>query len=438
MAHGDGSVQAPSPISSPSSPAFALFTESPPTIAANPGASNPLPGTGLLGKLIGFTPESGIRIGGLWVGNSDYLFTGGQKPRTWSFNSLLILNLHLNLDKIVGLPGATVDCSLLQFNGENANEKAGVVQGYDGLIANSPLVRTELYQLLWRQRLFDDKLIVLVGKSVPTVDFNNVSRPVDVSDPEQTIPGVTSLIYTPIFVNPTMLGVAPGYYNSAYGIMANWALTKSSYITYGLYDGALADGVQTGLKEAPVLDGHYFTIGEVGDSWLLGREELPGKIAMGGWVQTGEMYGPDEFQPGGAKPKYQVAEEGAQGAYSLGSQRIWYRNPGIDNSGISAFYQFGFNQSNTMLINRYFGMGATGFGPIPGRISDSIGVGLAWSWLNRRYGFRSNEAMLEGYYQAHLIGSSFIQPAISYIPNPGLSPRIQGAVTATAQLIIQF
>jgi len=147
---------------------------------------------------------------------------------------------------------------------------------------------------------------------------------------------------------------------------------------------------------------------------------------MGGWVQTGKMYGPDEFQPGGAKPQYQVAEEGAQGAYSLGSQRIWYRNPGIDNSGISAFYQFGFNQSNTMLINRYFGIGATGFGPIPGRTSDSIGAGLAWSWLNRRYGFRSNETMLEGYYQAHLIGSSFIQPAVSYIPNPGLSPRIQG------------
>lgn len=114
-AYCDGSPPAPSPIASPSSTGLALLTERPPTIAANPGASNPLPGTGLLGKLIGLTPESGIRIGGLWVGNSDYLFTGGQKPRTWSFNSLLILNLHLNLDKIVGLSGATVDCSMLQF-----------------------------------------------------------------------------------------------------------------------------------------------------------------------------------------------------------------------------------------------------------------------------------------------------------------------------------
>jgi len=437
-AHSDGSQPATSPSATSSSTVSALFTERPPAIAANPGASNPFPGTGLLGRLLGLTPESGIKVGGLWAGNSDYLFTGGQKPRTWSFNSLLILNVNLNLDRIVGLPGATVDCSMLEFNGEDANEKAGVVQGYDGLPGVSPLVRTELYQLVWRQSLFEDKLIVLAGKSVPTVDFNNVSRPVDVSDPARMIPAVTSLTYTPIFINPAMLGVAPGYYNSAYGIMANWAPSKKFYITYGFYDGALADGTQTGLKEAPVLDGHYFTIGEGGYCWLLGREKLPGKIAVGGWIQTGELYGPDESLPGGTKPEYQVAEEGAQGAYSLGSQRLWYREPGTDDSGVSAFYQFGFNQSNTMLINRYFGLGLTDFGPIPGRLSDSLGVGLAWSWLDRRYGFRSNEAMLQGYYQAHLIGSSFIQPVISYIPNPGLNPRVQGVVTATAQLIILF
>jgi carbohydrate-selective porin OprB len=55
---------------------------------------------------------------------------------------------------------------------------------------------------------------------------------------------------------------------------------------------------------------------------------------------------------------------------------------------------------------------------------DSIGAGLAWSWLNRIYGFRSNEAMLQAYYQAHLIGTRFLQPTNSYIPDSGLSPQI--------------
>jgi porin len=263
-------------------------------------------------------------------------------------------------------------------------------------------------------------------------------RPVDVSDPSLLIPAVTSLIYTPIFVNPTMIGVAPGYYNSAYGVTVNWVPNKSFYLDVGVYDGASASGVQTGLKEAPVFNGHYFMISEASYCWLLGQEELPGKIAAGGWVQTGEMYGPEELQPGGFKPKYQVQEEGAQGAYTYGSQRIWLRHPGVDNTGVSAFYQFGFNQSNTMLINRYFGIGATGFGLLPGRMSDSMGAGLAWSWLNRRYGFRGNEAMLQAYYQMHLVASLFLQPVVSYIPNPGASPQIQGAVAGTMQLMFLF
>ena len=48
------------------------------------------------------------------------------------------------------------------------------------------------------------------------------------------------------------------------------------------------------------------------------------------------------------------------------------------------------------------------------------------------------EAILQAYYQAHLIGTSFFEPAISYIPNPGASPQIQGAVAMTAQLTILF
>jgi porin len=395
-------------------------------ISANPGATNLLPGTGLLGRLIGFGPNSGVGFGGLWIGNADYLVTGGVKPWSWSFNSLLILNLNLDIKKLIGLPGSSVDVSMLQFNGENASQRAGVVQGYDGLPGPKPLVRTQLYELWWRQSLFAGKLVIRVGKTVPTYDFNNVSRPIAVSDESLTIPSVTGLIYTPIFKNPTLIGAAPGYYNSAYGITANIAPTLNSYFTYAVYDGALATGDQTGLDASPVFSGHYFTIAEAGHAWLLGQEAMPGKLAVGGWAQTGTLEGPG------------VRQNGAQGLYTFGSQRNWLRHPGIDNSGVSGFYQFGFNDSNTMIANRYFGLGFTGFGLVHGRSIDSMGVGLAWSWLNRRYGFRSNEAMLQAYYQAHLIGASFLEPVISYIPNPGDSPRIQGAVATTAQLTVLF
>jgi len=412
--------------SASSAPTAAATSSAIPAISANPGAVEIIPGTGALGRQAGFTPDSGVKIGGFWIGNADYLATGGVKPRSWSFNSLFVLNLNLDAEKLIGLPGGSFDASLLQLNVEQANEKAGVVAGYDGLVGPAPLDRTQLYELWWRQRLFSDKLTIRVGKTVQTYDFGNVSRPVPVSDQSLAIPSVTGLIFTPIFKNPTMIGAAPGYYNSAYGITANVAPTRNFYLTYAIYDGSGATKVQTGLRDIPVFNGHYFTIGETGYAWLLGNQQLPGKIAIGGWAQTGELYGPGAEQ------------DGAQGVYAFGSQRLWRHHAGVDNSGISGYFQFGFNDSRTMIATRYFGLGFTAFSLIPERPADSFGSGLAWSWLNRRYGFRSNEAMLQTYYQMHLISSSFLEPVLSYIPNPGKSTQIQGAVAMTAQLVVLF
>jgi carbohydrate-selective porin OprB len=90
------------------------------------------------------------------------------------------------------------------------------------------------------------ELVVRVGKSVPTYDFNNVSRPVRTRDESLMIPSVTGLIYTPAFKNTTLLGAMPGYYNSAYGITTTLAPNENLYLSYGAYDG---NGVhqQTGL-----------------------------------------------------------------------------------------------------------------------------------------------------------------------------------------------
>jgi porin len=117
---------------------------------------------------------------------------------------------------------------------------------------------------------------------------------------------------------------------------------------------------------------------------------------------------------------------------------LWRRHPGIDNSGISGFFQFGINDSRTRIADKYFGLGLTGFGLVPRRPGDSIGIGLAWSWLNHNFGFRSNEFMLATYYQMHLVGSTFFQPTLSYIPNPGVRPGTPGAVALTSQVMVLF
>jgi porin len=400
-------------------------------ISANPGAVNVVTGTGMLGRFLGFGPDSGVRLGGMWIGDASYLFAGGNDARTWSFNSLLIVDLNLDLEKILQIPGAKFGASFLQFNGQDTNEKAGAVTGYDGLTGPPPLNRSELYELWWRQGLFDDKLIIRIGKTVPTYDFNNVLRPLRLENDALAIPAISSLIYTPVFKNPTLVGAMPGYYNSAYGVTVTVAPTTNFYVSAAAFDGNLARGVQTGINAAPEFNGYYFSIGEVGYSWRLGPDGMPGTVAVGGWGQTGQLTAPT---PSGST----ITENGAKGIYAFANQRLWIRNPGIDNSGLSGFVQFGIHDSETMIAKTYVGAGLTGFGLIPGRPRDSVGAGVAVSWLNQRLGFRNNEVILAAYYQLHLIADVYLQPTVTYIPNPGASPKLSPATAISLWATMLF
>jgi porin len=367
-------------------------------ISANPGAVNIVPGTGLLGRSLGFDEDSGVRLGGVWVADAGYLFSGGVEPRTWSFNSLLVVNLNLDLERLLKIPGAQFGVEFSQFNGQPTNDQAGVVAGYDGLPGPPPLNRSQLNQLWWRQRLFDDKLIVRVGKTVPTYDFNNVLRPLPLQDESLFVPSLSGLMYTPVFKNPTLIGAMPGSYNPAYGITLTVAPTNDVYASYGIYDGNQARGVQTGLNVTPEFNGYYFMIGEVGYAWRLGPSGKPGTVAVGAWRQAGELAG------GG------VREDGAKGIYAFANQRLWLRHPGVDNSGVSGFLQFGINDSETLIADAYVGGGLTAFGLVPGRPRDSMGAGVAASWLNQRLGFRSHEVILQSYYRCICSAASTCNP----------------------------
>jgi porin len=393
-------------------------------ISTNPAAVNISTGTGALGRSLGIKDSTGIKLGGVWVADGDVIFTGGAHDgKRWSGNNLFILSLTADMQKMHLWKGGLFGVEFLQFNGMDTNGYAGSVQGYDSLPGPPPLNRSELYQLWFRQAFFNNKFIVRIGKMVPTYDFNNVLRPVPMHDSAHNIPSVSGLLYTPIFVNPTLLGVMPGYYNSAYGVLASLAPVRNFYLTAAAYDGNLARGKQTGLR-GPHFNGYYFYIAEMGGAWELGQEAKPGSVGIGAWHQTGKLSIPGTEQ------------DGTQGIYAFGSQRLWFRHPGVDHSGISGFFQLGINNSKTMPMQKYVGLGLTAFALT--RPQDSMGIGMAWSWLNHRLFERKSELMFQAYYQAHLFLSAFLEPAITYIPKPGASKDISQTWTGTLQLIFLF
>ncbi len=416
----------------------------PASITGNPAADNELPGTGLAGRLRRLPDSSGLRIGGVWLADSNGLLSGGAGPGKWSFNSALIVGANLDAEQLIGWKGASFGMQFLQFNGQNTNGQAGSVQGYNSLPGPAPLNRSELYQLWYRQSLFEDRVIIRIGKQVPTYDFNNVARPVATQDEALAIPSVTGLLYTPVFVNPTLLGAIGGYYNSVSGACISVAPTKSSYLRYGFYDGNVARGVQTGMT-GPQFNGYYFNIWEAGMDWVI-ADKYPGNFGAGLWYQTGVLQGPNG-----------ISQDGTGGFYMFGSQRVWSHGTAIEQgntkdgkskiviapekrqvSSVSTFLQFGANNSETLPVNQYCGMGLTGFGLVPHRPQDSVGMGMSWSWLNSNLFNRSSELMFQGYYQAHLYAGAFFQPAVSYIPTPGADSSLGGAWALTFRLTVLF
>jgi len=399
-------------------------------IAGNPGAVNIVAGTGALGRLLGLDPESGLRLGGVLVSNGNYLISGGNAPGKTSFNNLLVADLDADLDKLAQIPGASFGTALLQFDGQPTNRQAGVVTGYNGLTGAPPLDRTELYELWWRQSLFADELVVRIGKTVPTYDFGNVVRPVPVQDPLLRIPAVSGLLYTPVFVNPTILGALPGYYNSAYGVTATVAPSRRFYLSLGGYDGNVARGEQTGLQIGPRFNGYRFQIGETGTAWLLGPGDLPGAFAIGGWDQTGTLTL--------SRPQGAVTQNGTHGVYAFASQRLWRGSGEGDARGVSGFIQLGINDSRTMIATGYVGLGVTAFGVIPGRPVDSLGAGIAWSRLNRNRDLRPSETLLQFYDQIQICGAVYLQPTLTLSPNPGEKTARAPAIAFTVQSTVLF
>lgn len=396
-------------------------------VSGNPAATDFMTGTGWLGRTLGLKEDWGIRLGGMWLADSNIVVAGGAQPGYVTNNSALVIGLTVDAEKLVGWRGASFGGEFLQFNGTDTNAQAGSVAGYNGIVGAPPFNRTELLELWYLQEMKKDVLKMRIGRVTPTDDFGNVLRPVTLNDASQNIPAVSGLLWGPIFLNGSLITAMPGYYNSTTGITVNFTPTKSFYVNLGVYDGNRARGIQTGIDGLPQFNGYWFNIAEIGTNWLLGEGQHPGQFGIGLWRQTGVL------------STHGVSQDGTGGFYVFGSQRVAFGvNPKVSNSSVSIFYQAGANDSQTLPISQYYGFGVTGFGLIGNRDKDSIGFGAGLSRLNPVIFARPSELMFQAYYQAHLFAAVFLQPTVTVIPTPGASPDLPCTVATTLRLTVLF
>ena len=400
-------------------------------VSSNPSPSDHI-GTGYLGDRLLETfgknsSETGFSFESLWILDGNILLSGGIAGTDKGIvNDLLQFELLYDTSKVSNWKGGLFAVELLQLNGAQTNGNAGLVQGFEGLIQSSPLSRTELYAWWYRQEFLEGNLITRIGKSTPNSDFNSVNRLFPMND-NRISPVASGLIYGTIFTQGSLSSFLPSYYNSAFGASIFYFPTQNFYISAGGYDGNKARGEQTGLR-GPEFNGYYFLISESGYSWA--DAELPGRVAIGVWKQTGK------FTLNTADGE--ISQQGVNGLYMYGSQRLLWMDKKHANSGVVTFVQLGINNTKTLPINKFLGWGCTAYGLIPGRLKDSFGFGLSLAGLNKNTQPYNTEWMFQSYYQCCLYGSLYLEPVISYIPKPGAVKDLPQTWAVTVRLLAYF
>lgn len=407
-------------------------------VPASPAAVDKVPGTGALGRWLGIPAESPWRLGGFWAGNASGQLGGGLGDQSGlGLAHQLLLDLSLDLHKSVGWAGAKVWVQGLQANANTTAAIAGgSVQGINSLVS-FPLDNTQLFSYALSQFLFDEQVRLLVGKLAPGNDFANVVVPVaEASGSPYSIPGISSLTYTPLYAMPTLLGRL----NTAFGaslLVQPKALNRDVYLKLGVFDGRGGSGVNPPIQTSlalPSLAGPLFSIAEIGGAWTVGSQSMPGAASFGLWHQGGPL--------GCNGQGASCAAADAAGGYVIAQQRlINFRYP-LDNSGVSTFVQTSWTPSVTNLFVASIGGGLTMFAPMRTRPRDSYGVGLSWARVNQQGPLAAVanpvELMLQVYGQIHLAGNLYLTPSITVLPLVGVREASAPSTTALLNLVALF
>ena len=166
---------------------------------------------------------------------------------------------------------------------------------------------------------------------------------------------------------------------------------------------------------------------------------LPGAYRIGAWYHTSPRFGDQRFDNTGrslADPQstgIPLNHTGDGGVYGVIDQ-MFYRVPGSDDQGLSAFVRAGGVPNDRNLINFYADGGFIYKGLIAPRPNDKVGVAAAYARVgdnargldsdiglfgNFFYPVRSGETMIEMIYQTQLAPWWMLQPEVQYIIRPG-------------------
>ena len=361
--------------------------------------------------------DAGFTFDVLLTADYSKNFQGGIDTAGDAFRHLLEATVLLDTAKLLHIPGSDVFIDFQQQNGPHASlTLTGDVQNFDDIDADG---RTQIAQLWYEQRLLHDLLRFKIGK-------------VDANSEFEVLTNANEFINATFGYTPT-IQFMPTYPDPSTAVNIFFE-PKHFYAKLGVYDGAQQSGILVGSRGPATFFGlpsDWFWIAEAGPKWSLRDEQLPGRLALGGWYATGP------FQD--IAPSSTHVTHGTAGVYATLDQTLYRQHPenADDTSGLGGFLQFGHAQPHIAFFDNQLGGGLQWMGVIPHRSADVIGIGATYAHISQHAGLRyDHELEVETFYKVQMTPWASVKPDLQYIQHPG--GRYEDALVATVRLQVDF
>ncbi|GAB7527704.1 carbohydrate porin [Pseudomonas sp. 3A(2025)] len=377
---------------------------------------------------------------------------GYNNDTTARWSDQFAFGLKVDLQKAFGWQGAEFKLAITERSGRNiSNDRIGDPRV--GTLSSSQEVwgRGQTWRLtqMWvKQKLFDDALVLKVGRFGPGEEF--ASAPCD-------------------FQNLTFCGAQPAnyvntWYNwpvSQWGLAVKYNITPEFFAQVGVFEQNPSNlEIGNGFKLSG--SGSQGTIVPVEVVWTPRVNSLPGEYRLGYYHSSpdaNDVYEGADGQPQPVSGGAYKTHSSKHGGWIMATQQVTAHN-GDASRGLTVFAAATVHDKATNYIDNFQQIGVVYKGPFNSRPKDDIGIGISRIHVNDDAQDRARlvnalnnvndydnplflpvqdtEYNSEIYYGFHVTNWLTVRPNLQYIRHPGGVDKVDDALVAGLKIQTKF
>lgn len=373
--------------------------------------------------------------------------SGGIR-RGAAFEGLLQVTLGIDAEKLLGLPGGTLNATAFQIHGRGLSQNnLGNLQTISSIEAQRG---TLLFELWYEQKLLGDALSIRVGQMAADQEFIRS---------EYGGLFLNSTFGWPAIASATLPSGGAAYPLGTPGVRVRVAPREDLAFLAAVFNGD-PSGPGPGTPQERNPSGAAFRLRDGVFAIVEAQATVGSKAGLAGTYKLGGYYNSNRG------PKLQgdaldqaLSESGGNGLgasrrnlwgiYAVGDQLVW--RPKEGEGGVGVFGRIAGAPGDRSLVNFYLNAGVSWKAPFASRDNDSVGLAVSYARIGDTarkldsdtafltggaYPRRQAETVLELSYQAQIAPWWQVQPDFQYVfdlgggvPNPNRPGRRLGDAT---------